>query len=135
MTGSDTLGAELADAVTDIARLLIREGVHVNRTALSVLDRLRAGPRRITDLAACEFVSQPAMTTLVTRLEDEGWVERRPDPTDGRAVNVTITKKGAATVEAALEARAEALRKRIEPLSAKDRAAVADAIAALRKLL
>lgn len=135
MTGSDTLGAELADAVTDIARLLIREGVHVNRTALSVLDRLRAGPRRITDLAACEFVSQPAMTTLVTRLEDEGWVERRPDPTDGRAVNVTITKKGTATVEAALEARAEALRKRIEPLSAKDRAAVADAIAALRKLL
>ena len=135
MTTSDTLGHDLADAVTDVAKLLIREGVRVNRTALSVLDTLRTGPRRITDLAACEFVSQPAMTNLVSRLEEEGWVERRPDPTDGRAVNVAVTKAGVATVEAALEARADALRKRIEPLSAADRAAIANAIAALKKLL
>lgn len=135
MTSSETLGHDLADAVTDVAKLLIREGVHVNRTALSVLDTLRAGPRRITDLAGCEFVSQPAMTNLVSRLEEEGWVERRADPTDGRAVNVAITKSGIATVEAALEARADALTKRIEPLSASDRAAIANAIAALKKLV
>lgn len=135
MTSSDSLGHELADAITDVARLLIREGVHVNRTSLSVLGTLRTGPRRITDLAACEFVSQPAMTTLVTRLEDEGWVERRPDPTDGRAVNVAITDAGATMVAAALAARAHALEKRIESLSAKDRAAIAGAVAVLRKLV
>ncbi|HEY2543419.1 MAG TPA: MarR family transcriptional regulator [Gaiellaceae bacterium] len=129
------LAADLADAVTDIARLLIREGVHVNRTSLSVLATLRDGPRRITDLAGCEFISQPGMTTLVSRLEDEGWVERRPDPTDGRAVNVAITKAGTATVEAALAARTAALQKRIEPLSRADREAVARAVEVLKKLV
>jgi DNA-binding MarR family transcriptional regulator len=135
VTNSEPLAAELADAVTDVARLLIREGVQVNRTALSVLATVRDGPRRITDLASCEFISQPGMTTLVSRLEDEGWVERRPDPTDGRAVNVAITKAGIATLEKALAARTEALRKRIEPLGPKDREALARAVETLRKLV
>ena len=45
---TEKLSAHLAAAITDVARLLIREGVHVNRTALSVLATLRSGPRRIT---------------------------------------------------------------------------------------
>ena len=129
---SEELGSELAAAVTDVARLLVREGVHVNRTSLSVLSTLLAGPRRITDLAACEFVSQPGMTTLVSRLEDEGWVKRQPDPTDGRAVNVVITKSGERVLEKAIAARSEVLRKRIDRLEPKDRRALADAVTALR---
>ena len=129
---SDELGSELAAAVTEVARLLVREGVHVSRTSLSVLSTLLAGPRRITDLAACEFVSQPGMTTLVSRLEDEGWVKRQPDPTDGRAVNVVITKSGERVLENAISARSEVLRKRIDRLQPKDRRALADAVTALR---
>jgi DNA-binding MarR family transcriptional regulator len=129
---SEELGSELAAAVTEVARLLIREGVHVNRTSLSVLGALRAGPRRITELAAREFVSQPGMTTLVSRLEDEGWVKRRRDPTDGRAVNVVITKSGERVLGKAISARSEVLRKRIDRLEPKERRALADAVAALR---
>ena len=131
---AEKLSAQLAAAITDVARLLIREGVHVNRTALSVLATLRSGPRRITDLAACEFVSQPGMTTLVSRLEDEGWARRIPDPTDGRAVNVVITKAGERMLEEAIAARTEVLRKRIARLSPDERRALADAIAALGTL-
>ena len=131
---AEKLSAHLAAAITDVARLLIREGVHVNRTALSVLATLRSGPRRITDLAACEFVSQPGMTTLVSRLEDEGWARRIPDPTDGRAVNVVITKAGERMLEEAIAARTEVLRKRIARLSTDERRALADAIAALGTL-
>ena len=131
---TEKLSAHLAAAITDVARLLIREGVHVNRTALSVLATLRSGPRRITDLAACEFVSQPGMTTLVSRLEDEGWARRIPDPTDGRAVNVVITKAGERMLEEAIAARTEVLRKRIARLSPDERRALADAIAALGTL-
>lgn len=130
----DDLSEELASAVTEVARLLIREGVQVNRTSLSVLATLRDGPRRITDLAACEFISQPGMTTLVSRLEDEGWVERRPDPADGRAVLVAITPAGRKMVETAIAARTEALRRRIEPLGGKERQALARAVEALRAL-
>ena len=131
---TEKLSADLAAAITDVARLLIREGVHVNRTALSVLATLRSGPRRITDLAACEFVSQPGMTTLVSRLEDEGWARRIPDPTDGRAVNVVITKAGERTLEEAIAARTEVLRRRIARLSPDERRALADAVAALGTL-
>jgi DNA-binding MarR family transcriptional regulator len=130
----DDLSEELAGAITEVARMLIREGVHVNRTSLSVLGILRDGPKRITELAACEFISQPGMTTLVSRLEDEGWVIRQPDPRDGRAVNVAITKKGLATIDAALSARTEAVRRRVERLGPKERKALADAIDALRLL-
>lgn len=130
----ENLSEELASAVTEVARLLIREGVHVNRTSLSVLANLRDGPRRITDLAACEFISQPGMTTLVSRLEDEGWVERRPDPADGRAVLVAVTPAGRKMVAAAIAARTEALRRRIAPLGAKDRQALAKAVEALQSL-
>jgi DNA-binding MarR family transcriptional regulator len=132
---TETLSAEVAAAVTEVARLLVREGVHVNRSALSVLATLRAGPpKRISDLAASEYVSQPGMTTLVSRLEDEGWVERRRDTGDGRVVNVAITKAGIAMLEKALAARTEVLQKRIELLGPKERRALAAAVDALRTL-
>ena len=59
-----------------------------------MLRNLRAGPRRITELAAEERVTQPAITLLVNRLAERGWVERIPDPTDGRAVLVSLTAAG-----------------------------------------
>jgi DNA-binding MarR family transcriptional regulator len=131
---AEKLSEELAAAITEVARLLIREGVHVNRTSLSVLATLRDGPRRITDLAASEFVSQPGMTALVSRLEDQGWVERQPDECDGRVVNVVITKPGVTMLEAALAMRTEVLRRRIEPLAAAERKELAGAVEALRRL-
>jgi len=131
---AEKLSEELAAAITEVARLLIREGVHVNRTSLSVLATLRDGSKRITDLAASEFVSQPGMTTLVSRLEDQGWVERQPDPCDGRVVNVAITRPGITMLEAALAMRTEVLRRRIQPLGAAERKELAGAVAALRRL-
>ena len=59
-----------------------------------MLRNLRAGPRRITELAAEERVTQPAITLLVNRLEERGWVKRIADPSDGRAVLVSLTPVG-----------------------------------------
>ena len=125
----------LANALTDWCRLLAREGVHVNRTWLSVLATLRAGPRRVGDLAACEFVSQPGMTMLVSRLEEEGWVERRPDESDGRVVNVAITPAGRKMLQSAIDARNEVVHRRVERLGPKDTRALENAVETLRKLL
>jgi DNA-binding MarR family transcriptional regulator len=61
--------------------------------------------------------------------------KRRPDPSDGRVVNVAITKEGEAMLEEALATRTEVLRRRIEPLSAGDRRSLAAAVVALRKLV
>ena len=70
-------------------------------TTLSVLHTLaRRSPLRLGELTATEQVTQSAITQVVTRLENDGLVERRPDPRDGRAVLVHITPAGAEVVAA-----------------------------------
>ena len=69
-----------------------------------MLRSLQKRPRRITELAAEERVTQPAITLLVNRLADKGWVERVSDPTDRRAVLVSLTPTGE---EAFTQLRAE----------------------------
>jgi DNA-binding MarR family transcriptional regulator len=64
-------------------------------TALSSLSTIeRTGPRRLTDLAVGEGVTQPSMSAIVSQLERLGLVERRPDALDGRVVRVAITSAG-----------------------------------------
>ena len=63
-------------------------------TAAATLASLeRLGPQRLTDLAAREGVTQPAMTQLITRLEEAGLARREASPDDGRVVLVAITER------------------------------------------
>ena len=66
-------------------------------SALSVL--VSAGPRRVGELAEAEQVEPPTMTRLVDGMERDGYVTRRPDPDDGRAVIVGATSKGVRALE------------------------------------
>src|SRR6478735_7136874 len=98
-TSDDDLDLDaFATAVENFNRFYIRLPMleKLSFTTLSVLDTLAHGdgPVRLTDLAKTEQVSQPGITQLVTRLERDGLVERRPDPSDGRAVLVHITEAG-----------------------------------------
>ena len=61
---------------------------------LATLDK--TGPRRITDLAVAEGVTQPAMTVLVRVMEESGLVERKKDPSDKRVTLVYLTEAGGA---------------------------------------
>jgi DNA-binding MarR family transcriptional regulator len=49
---------------------------------------------RLTELAARADMTHQSMSELVAVLERRGWVERRPDPTDGRARLVCLTDEG-----------------------------------------
>ena len=99
---------------------------------LATLDR--GGPRRLTALAAREGVTQPAMTQLVARLQDTGLVDRVPDPTDGRVVQVRITAEGQAMVARRRAVRAERLAGLLARLSPDDQAALAAALPAMDAL-
>ncbi|WP_433135430.1 MarR family winged helix-turn-helix transcriptional regulator [Actinomadura nitritigenes] len=104
-------------------------------TTLSVLDTLAAGgPVRMTELTRTEQVSQPGITQLVTRLERDGLVERRPDPDDGRAVLVHITEAGRRIWRSRRADRARHLAPLVERLSGEQRRALVDALPALARL-
>jgi len=81
-----------ASALSQI--FLTRTSVCVSRTEVGVLRRLACGPRRISALAVDERVTQPAITLLVNRLQERGWVLRAEDPADRRAVLVGLTPAG-----------------------------------------
>lgn len=91
----DEIAEALPQRASSLLKLfLARTTVPVSRIEASVLSALAQRPRRITELAAREHVTQPGITLLVNRLEQRRWVERQDDPADRRAVLVTLTPEG-----------------------------------------
>jgi DNA-binding MarR family transcriptional regulator len=62
---------------------------------------------RMGELAQRARLSKQAMTELVRRLERDGLVERRPDPSDGRASVVFLTERSRAFEPVAARTLAE----------------------------
>lgn len=59
-----------------------------------LLHFLRTEPRRASDFRLASKLRKPGITSLVARLEEKGWIERAPDPDDGRAQIIRITEAG-----------------------------------------
>jgi DNA-binding MarR family transcriptional regulator len=107
----------------------------LSSTAAFTLARLaRDGSSRLTDLAAHEHVSQPAMTQLISRLEAQGLAERFSDPGDARVANVRVTAAGEALVASRRAARAARLTELMRTLRPAQRSALAAALPALEAL-
>lgn len=71
------------------------EGVQGIRPAhLQVFGTIKAQGSRLTDLASAASMSLSAMAELVDDLERLGYIERHPDPSDGRAKLVCLTPTG-----------------------------------------
>ncbi len=56
------------------------------------------GPLRPARMAAILDMTRAATSNVVTTLERDGLVERRPDRADGRSVILTLTDRGDAAV-------------------------------------
>ena len=61
----------------------------------------RIGPQgsRLVDLARAAQVSKQTIGTIVDQLQQAGYVQRRPDPIDGRSRLVVITDRGQQLIE------------------------------------
>ena len=135
-TEPDELAGELGTALERaVALILSLNTVNVmSRSASGTLATLeRSGPTRLTALAARESVTQPAMTQLISRLQDSGLVSREPDP-DGRVVRVVITDEGRAMLAARRAERTERLAVLLARISPEHRAALAAALPAIEAL-
>lgn len=54
---------------------------------------------RLTELAARSHTTKQAVAKLVRGLEARGYVERRPDPVDGRAARIVLSPRGQALLQ------------------------------------
>lgn len=129
---SAAIGAVLYGLATRAARRLPRDMTLTSAATLATLDR--TGPRRITDLAAVEGVTQPAMTALVRVMEESGLVERRGDASDKRVTLVRLTEAGASYVRTRRQAGVHAFERLIGELTGDESEALVAALPALRHL-
>jgi DNA-binding MarR family transcriptional regulator len=98
--GSGSLGNLLRDpalAINEIVSERLAElGYEGFRTAHGTIGQhIADGGSRITELAELAQVTKPTVVYFINDLERLGYVERVPDPTDGRAKLVRMTARGA----------------------------------------
>ncbi|MGH8238759.1 MAG: MarR family winged helix-turn-helix transcriptional regulator [Steroidobacteraceae bacterium] len=134
----DELAQQLHSAAIHLLRRLRRTDDQMGlsgprASALSVL--VFAGPTSLAQLAKAEQVKPPTMARLVDALEAAGLARREDDKSDLRAVRIRATAKGRKLL---LEGRARRLRhltRMLEGASAAERAALANAVGTLQRLL
>ncbi|WP_406047659.1 MarR family winged helix-turn-helix transcriptional regulator [Kribbella sp. NBC_00889] len=127
----------LTTAIEDFNPIFIRlpSVRRFNFSTLSVLHTLaRNGPLRLTDLLATEQLKQPALTSLVTKLEQDGLLQRRPDPNDGRAMLLSLTRAGRQVVRSRHTERVDKLSRLVDRLTPEERDVLASSIHVLTRL-
>src|SRR5690606_31877824 len=123
----DVSGAGLATAVVNAARSmrtvlsrnLLATGLYAGQDGV-ILTLSEEGGMTAGVLAARLGVKAPTMTRTIGRLEAQGFVERRPDETDGRLTVVHLTEAGRASVDHIAEAGRLSERQAAEGLSEKE---------------
>src|SRR5690349_2582261 len=71
-------------------------GYEVTVAQARIAQRIRPEGSRLTELAMQAQVTKQTASLLVAALEQEGMVERVPDPEDGRARLIRFTERGRA---------------------------------------
>ena len=101
--------------------------------ALSTIER--HGPLTPGEVATRERIQRPTVTRVLTRLEEQGLIERMPDVRDRRSTLVTASPAGRELL-AELRTRKTAFpASRIEGLSAEERTTLEDAADILERML
>lgn len=122
-------------AATLMKLAIVRAHGKISLAEAGVLGAVCSRPRRITELAAREGVTQPAMTRLVTRLERRGWVRRDVDAADGRVVLVAPTAAGRQVHESLRAEYRALLHEEMAALPDRDLNTLAEAIEILDRLI
>jgi DNA-binding MarR family transcriptional regulator len=129
---AEAIGLALFGLISGAVR---RQPRDMSLTSLATLATLElTGPRRITDLAASEGVTQPSMTALVTALERSGLVKRCSDLSDRRVALVNMTPHGLSYIRGLRQTGVEDFAELISELPVDEAEALAEALTALTHL-
>lgn len=130
--------ATLYHLLTWITRTLRHRGPTRNLSAgvaSALWTIINHAPIRLSDLAELESVSAPTMSRIVAALEDKGYIQRTPDPDDGRARLLSPTPDGIDVIADARTERAKWLAAAIDGIGPDDRATVSRGLEILAQAL
>jgi DNA-binding MarR family transcriptional regulator len=114
------ISSEVRDRLTSSVAQLVRTGRHVSTRAAAqlygelpsfgwalLLPLERDGAQRCSALAATAGIDVSVASRQIAVLERSGYVERRPDPLDGRASLLSLTAAGTDAIAATRALRQE----------------------------
>ncbi len=101
---------------------------------MKLMQRIGTSGTRLTDLAEQAQVTKPTASYLVDQLEARGWVQRVPDPTDGRARLVRLTARAEQVIPIANAAIAEVTAEWETHLGSRQMSQLRRALTALRQI-
>jgi DNA-binding MarR family transcriptional regulator len=119
------LWQDLRTVVVALPTLLDRqlqrdEGIsNFEYSVMARLSMVESHTMRLSDLATQCDSTQPRLSKLMVRFEQQGWVTRCPDPSNGRYTLAILTDAGLRKVEDSAPAHVEQVRRLVfDPLSA-----------------
>jgi DNA-binding MarR family transcriptional regulator len=135
MSPPDPLEAALQEWVAVFMRRSMRSFVRYareNGLSMSQVNALfhihHSGGSGVTDLGEHLGITNAAVSQLLERLVQQGLILRDEDPADRRAKKLTLTEKGAQTLQEGIHARQGWLRDLAETLSPAEKEQVAAAL-------
>jgi DNA-binding MarR family transcriptional regulator len=130
------LAEDLRISIARLSRRLRRQGSHsltiTQYAALAAVNQHSSMTPR--ELAEHEKVQPPSMTRVIAALEEQGLLERKPHPTDGRQVVLNATDRGRALVKEERRRKEAWLSQRLKELTPEERAILRQAAPILQKL-
>ena len=104
----------------------------VTAQQFSYLRDIGNGPISVGELSSKRNAKLPAVTRLIRRLEEKGWVARKQDDIDRRVVWLELTKQGRAFMEKLARKREKVFDKMFSKINHEDQIKI---VAGFRMLL
>jgi DNA-binding MarR family transcriptional regulator len=111
-------------------------GINTNLPIFNVLKLVKKkGPISMSAIAQTLYYSKQNLTHIVDHLVKEGFVERMPNPSDRRVVNIVITDQGRKFMAENMEVLKNRLVENLSHLSEEDLMRLSKAIAEIKVVL
>lgn len=93
----------------------------IEPASYSVLSTLqREGPQRMTAISKHLGIGKPTLSRQLSTLESRGFLTKKADPADGRALVISLTPQGRARLESAQQDRSERYLHMLQPWSEEE---------------
>ncbi|MFA5316956.1 MAG: MarR family transcriptional regulator [Dehalococcoidales bacterium] len=104
---------------------------NLTRLHLGIMIMLSEGNMTVSELSRVSMVPKPQMTHLIDKLVMLGIVDRRPDTTDRRVINLALTEHGCVLLEDSKHKVQDNIKTRLAGLTPEELSQMAKALETL----